>query len=237
MEEKTEWGKYTYTIQPNTSRVTFNTEHQKVDLITNPVFGRMLFLDGVLQSSTADEELYHKAIVGLGFQKRSTPIRNVLIAGGAEGGMLREIYGMGLDVQRAVMVDWDKQLISYLRIVERMNLPSFQDLRTEVIHRDIFEYSWECKIKFDTIYLDLLDPTEETIQWMYRLINTLYQNLGNQGCIVANAGGDKKTVEKMCNAIKQYSVQKPLTIETHTVDVPSFLRPWYLLRITYGTTL
>jgi len=60
-EETQPWGKSTYIVLEG-SAISFNTRRASINLITNPFFGRMLFIDGVLQSSTSDEEIYHKAI-------------------------------------------------------------------------------------------------------------------------------------------------------------------------------
>ena len=53
-----------------------------MDLLTNRYFGRMLFIDNVLQSTTSDEHIYHRTLVkeGMGY----IPSPRVLIVGGAE---------------------------------------------------------------------------------------------------------------------------------------------------------
>lgn len=86
--EKQPWGKTIYDCIPDT-HLTFQTERAKVDLITNPWFGRMLFIDGVLQSCTGDEHLYHIPFTKEAFGFR--PQNRILIAGSAEGALLREI--------------------------------------------------------------------------------------------------------------------------------------------------
>ena len=44
------WGSTIYDIEAD-SYLQFQTKMQNVEFITNPYFGRMLFLDGILQSS------------------------------------------------------------------------------------------------------------------------------------------------------------------------------------------
>ena len=66
------------------------TEHQHLIIFDNPEFGRVLALDGVVQTTERDEFIYHEMLA-------HTPIfahgaaRNILIIGGGDGGMLEEV--------------------------------------------------------------------------------------------------------------------------------------------------
>ena len=108
-EETQPWGKTTYSVLEE-SAISFNTKRASINLITNPFFGRMLFIDGVLQSSTSDEEIYHKAIT-----QHINPSGKILIAGGAEGACARELLKSSTPVLKVIMVDWDGELVEYMR--------------------------------------------------------------------------------------------------------------------------
>ena len=86
--EKQPWGETKYEILQN-SHTHFQTKQQKVDFITNKHFGRMLFLDGVLQLASADEALYHRPFAQHVMKQKQQP--RILVAGGADGALLREI--------------------------------------------------------------------------------------------------------------------------------------------------
>jgi spermidine synthase len=98
MEEYVEsqpWGKTIFDVEKG-SKVSFKTIRAQVDIITNPYFGRMLFIDEVLQSSRADEEIYHLAVTKS--ISANVPAR-VLIVGGSEGAVSRDLfkqYGEGI---------------------------------------------------------------------------------------------------------------------------------------------
>ena len=67
------------------------TDKQGVDIINSIGWGHMLFLDGVLQSTTQDEIIYHNALVHPlleGLTDRS----RILIIGGAEGATQEKFY-------------------------------------------------------------------------------------------------------------------------------------------------
>lgn len=106
-----------------------------IELITNPVFGRMLFIDSVLQSSEADEAIYHTTLARLA-NKHYLPTTglNYLIAGGAEGAMARELFKYF--PKKITMVDWDEELVEYMK-GEGWHKGAFSDSRLSVIHEDI----------------------------------------------------------------------------------------------------
>ena len=47
----------------NTQSNHLHTQKQEIDLLQTPKWGKMLFLDGCLQSTTMDEVIYHNALV------------------------------------------------------------------------------------------------------------------------------------------------------------------------------
>ena len=64
--------------------------YQGIEVIRMKSFGACLVLDGKIQSSEADEFVYHEALVHPAMITHPAP-RTVLIAGGGEGATLREV--------------------------------------------------------------------------------------------------------------------------------------------------
>jgi spermidine synthase len=208
--EKQSWGETHYEVVPG-SHVSFQTKRQKVDLISNPRFGRMLFLDGVLQSASVDEQIYHEALVGFGLTDNS---KNILIAGGAEGGVIRELI-KGKSVEKIVMIDWDDELIEHLCKRELMNTSAFADSRLQLIHEDILDYLSTNTILFDTVFLDLLDiNTEEEYIFTESILKKLQANTK----VIMNIGSS-------------YEMAKRFHGEIREIFVPSFQEPWYLVKL------
>jgi len=141
--------------------VTGRTGFQAFEIFENRLWGRMLILDGRLQSAEADEFIYHEALVQPAMLAHSDP-RRVLVMGGGEGATLREVLRHP-GVRRAVMVDIDGELVGLCR--ER--LPSFHggafdDPRTELVFAD--GRGWlaaQSDRDLDVIILDLPEPLEE----------------------------------------------------------------------------
>ena len=229
--EKQPWGTTSYTVLPG-SHTHFQTQRATIDLITNPHFGRMLFIDGVLQSSTADEQLYHKPLVkaAMGFRPNS----KVLVAGGAEGATVREIQNLdsasNLGVKEIVMVDWDGQLVQHMMNHEPWAQGSFDEPRLTLLYKDFEEYINSCNIRFDTIILDLLDPTsEDELQWLRKQIFTSSLALEPNGRLTVNCGSKLQYAEN----VKQF-IEKTIRNTTAKIDsifVPSFMEMWYLVTL------
>lgn len=135
------------------------SDYQGIEIIRTRSFGTCLVLDGKIQSSEADEFIYHEALVHPAMIAHPEP-RNVLIAGGGEGATLREIL-RHRSVEQATMVDLDEQVVA----VCRQYLPSFSngafdDSRSEFIVGDARRFVEESLRTFDVIVIDLPDPLE-----------------------------------------------------------------------------
>lgn len=211
--EKQSWGETHYEVIPG-SHVYFKSARQKVDLITNTRFGRMLFLDGILQSSSVDEHIYHEALVQFGLTSES---ETILIAGGAEGGVLREVL-KGESVKKIVMIDWDRELVEHLCKKECMNSEVFLDPRLVLLDEDILDYLSKNNTPFDTVFLDLLDiQTEEEYEFTMAILARL-----SGATVVMNVGSSREMAERFIGE----SIG-----EIREIFVPSFQEPWYLVKL------
>lgn len=231
-EEVQPWGTTTYQVIPGT-HITFNTKRQKVDLITNPCFGRMLFLDGVLQSATADEAIYHRALVrpwsslGVG-----TEPQTALILGGAEGAAAREVFRSYPSVKRLTMVDWDAELVHWMRQREAGDAEraSFADQRLTVVAEDVSIFLSADSSLFDVIFVDLLDPDTESWEWLVRILVKAIARLSPGGFLTVNLGSDKKIAQTLISLLRR--ICQMMVITPYCIFVPSFQEPWFLAYVT-----
>lgn len=121
-------------------------------------FGRSLVIDNYIQSTEADEHLYHELLVHPPMVLHPNPKR-VLIIGGGEGATLREVLKHST-VEEAVMVDIDEVVVEFSKkYLEHMHRGSFYDKRAKVLIMDGFEYLRRAPREyFDVIIMDLTDP-------------------------------------------------------------------------------
>jgi spermidine synthase len=78
------------------------TAFQDVAIVESATYGRMLFLDGELQSASADEQIYHSSLVHPVMGRLENPLEaRVLVVGGGEGATVREVLRW-----KPAWVDW-----------------------------------------------------------------------------------------------------------------------------------
>ena len=179
------------------------TAYQSVQIIETEPLGVTLVLDGKTQSAEADEFIYHEALVHPALLAHPAP-RSVLIAGGGEGAVLREVLAYR-SVQEAVMVDLDAELVALCK--ER--LPSwhrgaFDDPRTHLLFRDARQYLHDCGRTFDAIIIDITDPTEggpSSMLFTQAFYQDALQRLTPEGFLVTQAGPASHEVAGLLAAI------------------------------------
>lgn len=133
------------------------TEFQEVSIIDTQEFGRVLLLDGVPQSSELDEFVYHEILVHLGMGLCSIP-KKVLIIGGGEGAVIREVLKYKC-VQQITMVDIDGELIEIAKLyLHQWHRGSYENPLVNLVVKDGREFVKGYKGKFDCIIIDLSDP-------------------------------------------------------------------------------
>lgn len=135
------------------------TEYQRIDVFDTEEYGRMLVLDGKVQSTVKDEYIYHESLVHPVMLAHPAPVE-VLIVGGGEGGTLREVLRHG-SVTRAVMVDIDAAVIRCAREhMPELSGGAFDDRRAEVVVGDGRRFVEGCREGFDVVIMDVTDPLE-----------------------------------------------------------------------------
>ncbi len=218
-EEKQPWGKTCYEINPNSYK-RIVTSKQTAEFFYNLHFGDMFFLDGVLQSTTADQDIYHSAMASLA----QSP-RKVLIGGSAEGWLAEKLLKSG-KVHHVTMVDWDSELVNWIKSQKYWAKHIWEDERFRYVCKDIKTFAEETKQSFDTVFLDLLDiETKEEVDFMtsiLRWVGKLVLQSGNT--IVMNVGRSRETAEA-------FAQRDGFLGTVHEILVPSFQEPWYLVKL------
>src|SRR5436853_5803383 len=93
-------------------------------------YGKLLVLDGRIQSSQADEFIYHEALVHPGMLATDRPPQSALVIEGGEGATLREVLEYR-SLTRAVTVDIDSEVVELCtQHLAEMHRGAFEDERT-----------------------------------------------------------------------------------------------------------
>ncbi len=135
---------------------------QFIDVIENEHFGKMLFLDKDLQISEVDAEPYSYAMIDP-ILKRKKKIRDVLILGGGDGGLLE--YVLRFNPEKVTLVEIDEEVINVSKkYLKNICKNSFSDKRVSILIQDALEYVNSTRNKFDAILYDLTMHPESFIR-------------------------------------------------------------------------
>lgn len=149
---------YPLTARVYSGRTTTGTD---VLIADSPVYQRMLFLDGELQSAAADEHIYHEALVHPAMMSAEGPRRRVLVVGGGEGATVREVVRWG-QVDRVDWVDYDGELVQLCQQHLGWAPYVFSHPLVNYMAADIREAWPHLAPAYDVIILDLPDPDGDT---------------------------------------------------------------------------
>ncbi|MSU89085.1 polyamine aminopropyltransferase [Rhodobacteraceae bacterium 2CG4] len=133
------------------------TEHQRIRVFTNPRFGRVLTLDDVVQTTEGDEFIYHEMLTHVPILAHGAA-RRVLIIGGGDGGMAREVLRHSA-VERVTMVEIDAGVVAFSKkYLPGLSAGAFDDPRLELVIADGAQFVRDCADRFDVIIVDSTDP-------------------------------------------------------------------------------
>lgn len=133
------------------------TEHQRLVLFENASFGRVLTLDGVVQTTEKDEFIYHEMLAHLPVLAHGAA-RKVLIIGGGDGGMLEEVL-KHRSVERVTQVEIDAGVVEFSkRYLSSICRQAYDDPRLDLVIADGVEFVAGCTERYDVIIVDSTDP-------------------------------------------------------------------------------
>lgn len=165
---------------------TAKTRFQDIEVCETDSFGRVLLLDGLVQTTERDEFFYHEMLVHPALSSHPRP-ENVLIIGGGDGGALREV--LRHPVKRATLVEIDEAVIEACRQFFPGLACSFDDPRAVVRIADGHDFIRNSTDRFDVILVDSSDPVgPSAVLHQRRFFSSLKTRLNPGGVIAAQAG-------------------------------------------------
>ncbi len=132
------------------------TKYQDLAIVDTYCFGKMLVLDGIVQTTVKDEYVYHEMITHVPLFTHPNP-QKVLVVGGGDGGAVKEILKHPT-VERVVLCEIDQEVIEQCRKYLPEISFALHDPRCEIFIGDGIKYVHEHKNSFDVIIVDSTDP-------------------------------------------------------------------------------
>lgn len=163
MSDQPEWMKETlYDTHAQTLRMDevlydSDTDHQRLVVFENGRFGRVLTLDGVVQTTEGDNAIYHEMLTHVPVLAHGYA-KDILIIGGGDGGMAREVLKHST-VERVTMVEIDAGVVDFSNTyLPQLSQGAFDDPRLELVIADGAAFVQETEKRFDVIIVDSTDP-------------------------------------------------------------------------------
>lgn len=161
--------------------------YQRIRVIRNADFGRMLILDEAVQTTERDDFIYHELLSHVPLCTHPRP-RRVLIIGGGDGGLLREV--LRHPIQHATMVEIDRAVVE----VTRQHIPeipgrAFDDPRARLVIADGIAFVRETDERFDVALVDSTDPVGPAVGLFgAAFYEQLAARLGPEGVLAVQSG-------------------------------------------------
>lgn len=215
------------------------TAFGEVVIAKSPVYGKMLFTDGELQSAESDEKIYHEHLVHpIMNATAGVKEKRVLVVGGGEGATAREVLKWSPTLlKQVVWVDIDQDLVNLCKEHLQYAKTVYDDARLKFICMDARKFLAENTELFDIIILDLPDPDVEYLKeypeeeelYSVAFWNLVKKNLSPNGQIATHTGpvspGKDKGKWRAGLAWIEDVAKAPNSAAYH-VNIPSFQSEW-----------
>ncbi|XP_009334690.2 thermospermine synthase ACAULIS5 [Pyrus x bretschneideri] len=221
--------KWSFALNVNGVLHKGTSEYQEIALLDTKRFGKVLMIDGKMQSAEVDEFIYHECLIHPALLCHPKPER-VFIMGGGEGSAAREALKHKL-LDKVTMCDIDQEVVDFCRRHLTVNQQAFSHHKLNLIINDAkAELEKSCE-KFDIIVGDLADPVEGGP--CYQLYTKSFYDkilkpkLNHGGIFVTQAGPagiftHKEVFTSIYNTIKQVFKY----VVPYAAHIPSFADTW-----------
>jgi len=204
------------------------TKYQNLAIYKTKRYGMMLVLDGVVQTTEMDEFIYHEMMSHPALMLHPNP-KNVLIIGGGDGGVLREVLKHP-KVKNAYLVEIDKDVID----ISKKHLKSicknaFKDKRSTVVVDDGAKFINQTDIKFDVAIVDSSDPIGPAkVLFTKKFYSQINNILNKDGIMIRQSGSSMLQPDELPENCKILKKIFPYTAVV-SIAVPTYVGGFFAL--------
>ncbi len=163
-----------------------NSEFQEITIADSEQWGRMLLLDGIVQTTEKDEFMYHEMIAQVALHSHPR-VKKVLVIGGGDGGTVTQIVKHP-SVEQIDLVEIDQLVIANCQLYFPCFQTGFSDPRTNIIIQDGIDFVKYTDQKYDLVIVDSSDPTGPAVGlFTQNFYAAVFQILENDGMLVTQS--------------------------------------------------
>ena len=136
---------------------TEKSDYWDLVIFENPFFGRVLAIDGIIQTTEKDEAIYHEMMAHIPLLAHGDA-KSVLIIGGGDGGTLREVL-RHRGVEKVVLVEIDRRVMDLCKeFMPNLSNGAFDNAKARIVIQDAAQFVKETADFYDVIICDSCDP-------------------------------------------------------------------------------
>ena len=205
-----------------------SSSSQKIEFVKTNRFGTALIMDGAIQTTTEDEFIYHEMMSHIPLFSHPKP-EKVLIIGGGDGGILREVL-KHKTVKKVTVVEIEKQVIEQTKkYLPQICKDAFRSKKLELIIADGAEFIKNKSKLYDVAIIDSPDPTGPA---KVLFENNFYRNISkilkSSGIIVRQSGSSFLQKKELKDNYKKLSKIFKYT-NVYITAVPTYIGGFFNL--------
>lgn len=198
-----------------------NSSFQKVIILDSYDFGRMLVLDGAIQTTALDGYIYNEMIAHIPLNVHPNP-KNVLIIGGGDCGAAREVAKYP-NIEIIDMVEIDQKVVEACKKYLPEVSGNLSDPRINFIYEDGTAFVKQKRdYLYDIIIVDSSDPVGPAVQlFQQEFYNDLYDILQDDGLMVCQSESPIFYSEMMVSINRRLNKLFPI-VRVYMATVPTY---------------
>lgn len=210
------------------SDLTIIEQHEssksKIELYQHKLLGKVLVINNEIQHIEAWQPLYHELVIHIPVSFIPA-IRQVLILGGGSFFAAKEVLKYE-SVEKVVMVDYDKDVISIIKNNYDHVAPVISNKKFTLVTADINDFLKENTIKFDLIINDAVD----LLEYSSNMYDTLASQLTPDGVcsdvVYRHVFESKKCQDTIIQLQKKYTYAISLIVIPEYPGILHLLSMW-----------
>ena len=153
-------GNVKLSVRINRQLFSGESEFQRIDVFESEEFGRFVALDGEIVFSDKDEFIYDEMVTHVPMTVHPN-VKNVLIIGGGDGGVARELIHYP-QIESIDVVESDKMFVDVCAEMFPDIAQGLKDERVNIYYEDGLRFLRNKKARYDLIINDSTDPLGHT---------------------------------------------------------------------------
>lgn len=181
------------------------TEQWHLSIFENAAMGRVMALNGAIQTTEKDEFVYHEMLTHVPILAHGD-VKRVLIIGGGDGGMLREVV-KHKQIESITMVEIDAAVVEMCKsYFPNHSQGAYDDPRVNLVISDGMDYVRQSQQKFDVIISDCTDPLGPgEVLFSSDFYEGCKRCLNENGIFVAQNGVPFMQLDEVQNTVRRMS--------------------------------